>query len=287
MQNLNRSNSFSFSFVAILVVVTTGLMIAVSIPTIQSWQTAQIDKLLAEANQSEEPASKQAKLKQAATIGINDPVAIEALANSYWQIGEYNKAIGTYQSSWTGINDIYLGTASLKSSQPQLAKSFFSNSDKAGESAESQAGLASVAYIENRVDEGCNHADRAAKLNLSSAVANQAVQVCSVLNTTSTLAEKEQTYLLINNYIYDLGLARLESVANKSSTDWLLLAVTYASRGELVKAENTVQSGLAQSPSDQTLLRLAIKLIDANGKAGESSTYQNRLEDLQFEKFQN
>ncbi len=268
-------------------VVTAGLIIAVSIPTIQSWQTAQIDKLLAEAYQSKEPASKQAKLEQAATIGINDPVAIEALANSYWQIGEYNKAIGTYQSSWTGINDIYLGTASLKSSQPQLAKSFFSNSDKAGESAESQAGLASVAYIEKRVDEGCNHADRAAKLNLSSAVANQAVQVCSVLNATSTLAEKEQTYLLINNYIYDLGLDRLEAVANKSSTDWLLLAVTYASRGELEKAENTVQSGLVQSPSNQTLLRLAIKLKDANGKAGENSTYQNRLEDLQFEKFQN
>lgn len=287
MQSLNRNNSFSFSFIAILVVITAGLLLAVSIPSIKSWQINQIDKLVADANKQNNSSQKQAKFRQAAIFGINDPVAIENLANSYWKVGEYSKVIATYQASWTSINDLYLGTTALKSDQPLLAKLFFSNADKAGESAESQAGLASVAYTENRVDEGCNHADKAKKLNLSSSSANQASQICLVLKNLSPLTERERTYLLLNSYIFDIGLSRLETIPSKTVGDWLLLTRVYSGRGELKKAESTVRNGLIQNPSSQPLLSMVIQILDANGKNGESATYQQRLKDLQFEMFQN
>lgn len=286
MQSLNRTNSFSFGFVAIAILFTAGLAIGVSIPNIKSWQIGQIDRLLTEAQLTTSTASKQAQLKQAALIGIDDPVAIERLANSYWQIGEYDKSITTYQASWVEVNELYLGTQALKSSQPLMAKIFYGQADKAGESAESQAGLASVAFIENRIDDGCNHADRAKKLNLSSPAATTAGQICAVFKNTSNLTERGRGYLLINNYIFDHGIKQLENLAGKSSTDWLLVSKVYASRGEFGKANTALDNGLVQEPSNTKLLEAKVSTMQANGESVNAGVYQQRLQDLKFEKFQ-
>ncbi len=286
MQNLNRSNSFSFAFVATAILLTAGLALGVSLPFIKSWQISQVDRVLASAQTESNNADKLAKLKQTATIGISDPVAIERLASSYWKVGEYNNSITTYQASWTAVNDLYLGTQALKSNQPLMAKIFYGQADRAGESAESQAGLASVAFIENRIDNGCSHADRAKKLNLSSNAATQAGLICAVFQNTSDLAERERAYLLINNFIFDAGIKRLENLADKSADDWLLISRVHASKGEYDKAITAIDNGLLQAPSSPELLVAKITTLQASGKTDDIETYQQRLQDLKFEKFQ-
>lgn len=286
MQNLNRTNSFSFALVATAILLTAGLALGVSLPFIKSWQISQVDRVLASAQTQSNNADKLAKLKQAATIGISDPVAIERLASSYWKVGEYNKSITTYQASWTAVNDLYLGTQALKSNQPLMAKIFYAQADRAGESAESQAGLASVAFIENRIDDGCNHADRAKKLNLSSNAATQAGLICAVFQNTSDLAERERAYLLINNFIFDAGIKRLENLTGKSADDWLLISGVHASRGKYDKAITAIDNGLLQAPSNPELLVAKITTLQASGKTDDIETYQQRLQDLKFEKFQ-
>lgn len=285
MQNFNQVNNFSIKFVAIGVFITAGLVIGVSLPLVRSWQFNQVDKLL---KLSENPGNEQqsrAYLKQAAIIGFNDPLPIERLASQYWQRGEYNKSIATYQSSWLQLNKLYLGNSALKASQPDLAKIFYNEADIENESAESQAGLAKVAFVGNRVGEGCNHADRAKKLNLSSPSAIQAVEVCAVMTNTSSLPERARATLLINNYIFETGLTKLEAVTTKSTSDWRLISAVYASKGEYAKAKTAAQNGLLQDPSNRELLELSAKLDTASGE-DTIDAYKTRLEDLEFRNFQ-
>jgi tetratricopeptide (TPR) repeat protein len=269
-----------------MILLTAGLALGVGLPFIKSWQVSQVDKILARSRIEKTETDKLSKLKQAVLIGTNDPVAIERLASNYWRVGEYNKSIATYQAGLTTINDLYLGRLALQSSQPWMAKVFYSQADRLGESAKSQAGLANVAFIENRVDDGCNHADRAKKLNLSSREAAQAIQICAIFQNTSNLTEREQAYLLINNFIFDAGIKQLEKLTNKSADDYLLLSRVYASRGEYNKANNAINNGLLQAPSNKELLKAKISILQASGKTDNIEVYQQRLQDLEFEKFQ-
>ena len=285
MQSFDQTNKFSFGLVALAVLVTAGFALGVSLPLIQTAQFNQVDKLLELSNNSEDQNLSQTYLKQASILGFNDPLPVERLASLYWQRGEYGKSIATYQSSWLQINKLYLGNQALKASRPSLAKIFYNEANIENESAESQAGLAKVAFVENRVGEGCNHADRAKKLNLSSPSAIQAVEVCAAMTNTSALPERARATLLINNYIFEAGLTKLEASATKSTSDWLLISEVYANKGEFDKAIVATKNGLLQDPSNQELLKLMTKLETASGKNSDE-TYQNRVEDLEFTNFQ-
>lgn len=289
MQNLNRTNSFSFVFIASLILITAGLALAVSFPTFKAWQRSGVDKLHAEANKTDSTPEKLNLLQQAALLGFNDPVATEKLASDYWSMGDYNKVIDAYEASWNPLNRLYMGNLSLKANKPSSAQAFFAQADRAGESAESQAGLAKIEFINNQTANGCNHADRAKKLNLSSEPAQQASQLCAILAAnpnTSVSPSRESAYVLINAYLYDLGLKQLESVQVKSLVDWQLLAKVYASRGEFDKAKDAISKGLALNSANPSLIKMSIDLNRASGKES-SNQLQDQLNDLKFEKFQN
>lgn len=245
-------------------------------------QIQQIDKLLDKAKHAQNQQESLQLRQQAVIIAPNDPLAVETLANHYWQMGEYHLAINTYQQSWIKIHQIYLGNIALRASQTELAKQYFDNSNRESESAQSQAGLATVAFIENRPDQGCNHADRAKKLNLSSATATNVGEVCAIFNQKSTRTDRAQANLLINSFIFESGLAKLEAIPSKTTSDWQLISAVYASRGELGKASDAIKSGLEQAPADQELLRAIIKLNTIQGNQSQNSLYQSRLQDTEL-----
>ncbi|MEI6581865.1 MAG: hypothetical protein WCN86_03260 [bacterium] len=286
MKNLNRHNSFSFRLIATAIILTLGLYLAISIPNLKSWRDNQIDKLLSEANKTNSPATKQALLAQAGLIGIDDPIATGALANNFWQAGNYLEAIKAYEQSWLRIDKAYLGGLALRADQPVLAKRLFNESNQAGESSEALAGLAVVEYIAGNTQRGCEYADRSQKLNLSSTVSERANAICLIVQNKSRLTPRQQTYLLLDAHMYRLALTRLEATDPKANDDWQSIAKIYANTGQLDKAIAALDGGLDQSPSNQALLELKVRYLLVQGKDAEAKPLQTQLNEMKFAKFQ-
>ncbi len=286
MKNLNRHNSFSFRLIATAIILTLGLYLAISIPTLKSWRDNQIDKLLSEANKTSSPVTKQALLAQAGLIGIDDPIATGALANNLWQAGNYLGAIKTYEQSWLHIDKAYLGELALRADQPVLAKRLFNESNQAGESSEALAGLAVVEYIAGNTQKGCDYAERSQKLNLSSKDSERTVAICAIMQNKSSLTPRQQTDLLLDAHMYRLALTRLEATDPKANDDWQSIAKIYANTGQLDKAVAALDGGLAQSPSNQALLELKVRYLLAQGKDAEAKPLQIQLNQMKFTKFQ-
>ena len=283
---MNRHNSFSFRLIATAIILTLGLYLAISIPTIKSWRDYQIDKLLSEANKTSSPATKQALLAQAGLIGIDDPIATGALANNLWQTGNYLGAIKAYEQSWLHIDKAYLGELALRADQPELARRLFNESNQAGESSEALAGLAVVEYIAGNTQKGCDYAERSQKLNLSSTISERANAICLIVQNKSSLTPRQQTYLLLDAHMYHLALARLEATDPKANDDWQSIAKIHANTGQLDKAIAALDGGLAQSPSNQALLELKVRYLLVQGKEAEAKPLQAQLNQMKFAKFQ-
>jgi len=286
LKNLNRHNSFSFRLIATAIILTLGLYLTISIPSMKSWRDNQIDKLLSEANKTSSPATKQALLAQAGLIGIDDPIATGALANNLWQTGNYLGAIKAYEQSWLHIDKAYLGELGLRADQPELARRLFTESNQAGESSEALAGLAVVEYISGNTQKGCDYAERSQKLNLSSPASERVNAICLILQKKSSLTQRQQTYLLLDAHMFRLALERLEAINPKANDDWESIAKIYANSGRLDKAIAATNGGLGQSPSNQTLLELKVQYLLAQGRDAEAKPLQTQLNEMKFGKFQ-
>lgn len=270
---------------SVAVLLAAGLYLAICLPEIKNWQSSQIDKLLMRANQADQPTTKTALLEQAALLGLNDPIATEALANNLWDSGEYIKAINTYENSFLPINNTYLGYLALRADQASLAKDFFLKSNQELSTSESLAGLASTEYIAGEIQKGCSYAEQSKKLNLSSKKSENANTICSILTNKSNLSERAQIYKLLNSYLYALALSRLEALDIKGTGDWEAIAKIYANTGQLAKALDAANAGLAQNPTDQELLALKVQYLLAEGRREEAKPLQNQLEGLKFSTF--
>lgn len=284
LPSLNRSNRFNFWFVATLTIVTAAFVIALSLPEIQSLQYRGVDKLLAAAKQNS--AQTLPLTQQAATLGWNDPVAIESLADVYKQRGESTQALKTYTNAAVATNPIYIGNLALQYGDVSIAQSMFHAAQKDGEDAQAQAGLAISSFAQDKVEDGCKQAERAIKLDLSDPRGQTAQQLCEVLQKQSKLSERAQAYLLINNYLYKQGEARLQALTDKTAGDYLVLARVAANRGELSQATEFVKQGLALDPSNPDLLQTVITYLKRSNQTGESEQYQTRLNDVLFVKSQ-
>ncbi len=284
MPSLNRSNRFNFWFVAALTFVTAAFVIALSLPKIQSLQYGGVDKLLVAAKQSSSQALPLTQ--QAAALGWNDPVAVESLAEVYKQRGESERALKTYANAVVATNPIYIGNLALQYGDVGIAQSMFHSAQKDGENAQAQAGLAISSFALAKAEEGCKQAERAVKLDLSDSRGQAAQQLCEVMQKQSKLSERAQAYLLINNYLYKQGEAKLQALAEKTSGDYLTLAKVVANRGELTKAVEFVKQGLELDPSNPELLQTVITYLKRANQTGESEQYQTRLNDVLFVKSQ-
>lgn len=284
MLSLNRGNRFNFWFVAVLTIATAAFVIAVSLPAIQSLQYKGVDTLLRAARQDNSQAL--ALTQQAAVIGWNDPVATEKLAEVYKQRGESTKALLTYVNASVATNPIYTGYLALQYGDVGIAQSMFRSAQKDGEDAQAQAGMAISSFALGQIDDGCKQAERAVKLDLSDQRGQVAQQICDVLQNQSKRGERAQAYLLVNNYLYKQGEAKLQTIQDKTAADYLMLARMKANRGELNKAIELVQQGLDLDPSNPELLQTIITYLQRNSRTGESEHYQSQLNDVLFVKSQ-
>ena len=287
MKNLNRINNFSFAVIATTLIVTAGLVIGLTIPSISSWQQTNIDKLLRQASTSEDSTIKLNLLSQAAMLGKNDPLATYTYANALWQAGDYEASLNAYTNSWLELDYNYLGALALKAGKNSEAKKFFSMANSEGENDESLTGLAIVEFNADNAKKGCEYAAKAQKLNLSSPKAEQAVAICQIKQGESKLPQREQAYTLLNSYIYNDSLARLQKIETKNASDWDAIASIYASRGELSQAIEALKSSLDKSPANIAIIQKLIKCLELQNKSGEAQIYKERLQDLKFENFPN
>ncbi len=285
LKSLNRNNSFSFALIAVVIIATAGLAFGVALPSINSWRLAQADKLIVQAHTASDPSAVRALLSQAALLGPDYPMALQELANNYWRAGEYDKAISTYQSGWVAVNNNFLGGLAIKASNAALAKQLYTKANKQEESAQSQSGLAIVNFIDGNNSQGCIHAQRATKLNLSSPQSEQAKAICAIFSGGSKLGAREQAYILANAGIYNIALEKLGQLATKSVGDWELMANIQAAQGQLGKATDSLKSALNQNPSSKTTLKLLINILNKSGQTGDIATYQTRLNSLGLTNF--
>lgn len=285
MKNLNRINNFSFAAIATALIVTAGLAIGVSTPAIISWQQTNIDKLLSQANRSDNPSIKLTLLSQAATLGKNDPLATYTYANYLWQEGDYEASIDAYTNSWLELDYNYLGTLALKASRYSEAKSFYEKANSEGENAESLSGLAIVEFNNGSVEKGCKYSGRAIKLNLSSPKAEDSVAICQIYKGESSLGARQQAYTLLNSYLYSDSLDRLQKLEIKSTSDWLAIASIHSNNGKAEDSIAALKSALEQSPADKNILqKLAMQTKELGGEE-EAKLYTNRLEELKFNNY--
>ncbi|MEI6170100.1 MAG: hypothetical protein WCP56_03865 [Candidatus Saccharibacteria bacterium] len=287
MKNLNQNNNFSFAGIATAVIITAGLALGLSMPAIKSWQTNSINKLIEQANASNDPATKTSLLAQAALLGKNDAAATNAYASNLWEKGEYKQSIDVYTSSWVAPNYNFLGELALKSGDTQRAKVFFSKANAAGENADSLSGLAIVEFNNNNSSKGCEYAKLALKLNLSSTKAEQANTLCLIEQGKSSLDKRQQIYEKLNAYIYSDALAELQQLAIKNTADWQAIAAIYANSGKLDEAIGALKAGLEQNPANRESLETLIKYLKIQDKVGESKIYSDRLQDLEFKNYPN
>ena len=285
MKNLNRINNFSFPAIATCLIVTAGLAIGVSIPAYRSWQYQNIDKLIEQSKNSNSKNTKATLLAQAALLGKNDPLATYEYAKYLWKAGEYSSSIDTYTESWMKLNYNYLGELALKSGNFSKAKDFYSKANSEGESADSLTGLAIVEFNSNNVAKGCEYSNRAIKLNLSSAKAEQAIAICDIKLGNSKLDSRQQIYKILNAYMYIDALNDLQKLETKNTSDWLAIASIYANTGELGKASSALKNGLEQNPADKVIMQKLIDYLRAEDKNDEAQIYVGRLQDLKFENF--
>ena len=285
LKSLNRADNFSFGLIALLVLIGSGLLLSIQLPDIKSWQISQSDKIINLAGQS----SGQARvnlLEQAALVNNGDPLATEYLAEYYRSIGDYKKAIATYQSSDSSNNAIFLGNLALMASDFNLAKSLFAKSDRAEQTAESLSGLALVDFATNQNAAGCDKASQAKKLNLSSTTADRVVVICQIQSGKSEITARRQAYLLAESYLYTRAIEKLQAVKTKSSGDWALLAQLYKATGDKSSSEQAISNGLSQDPTNKYLLEAKAEQLQNAGNTTDAKIIQARIKDLEFSNFQ-
>ena len=284
LKSLNRADNFSFGLIAILVLVCSGLLMAICLPSIKSWQINQADKIIALAGQSS-GAARANLLEQAILVNNGDPVATEYLAQYYKSIGDYKKAISTYQLSGA-TNNVYLGNLALMASDFELAKKLFEKSDRLEQSAESLSGLALVDFATDQNTTGCEKASQAKKLNLSSPDADRVVVICQIQSGKSELNIRKQAYLLAESNLYAKAIEKLKPVANKTSSDWVLLSQLYKATGDSRASDQAIDSGLSQDPTNKALLAAKLAVLKNSNNTSEAQIIQQRLNDLEFGNFQ-
>lgn len=296
--NLQKQLNTKKSFVAItaILILIIGLFVATFMPEITAWRIAIADELVAKANATSGDSKKYSYLSQANLIGLGDPVASNELAEFWIDRGEYQKAIDVYAENIKDPNYTALGILSLKGRDYEQAKQYFEIANKQNPTAESNAGEAIALYNLDKITEGCDKANAAIKLNLTSQLANRAVESCIILGGTqsdsvratdiSTLSERALAYKLIDSYVYNQGEKRMNAIAEKTALDYLVLSKLLASQGNIDEAIVMVEQGIGIDRSIADIYLHAIRLYKIKGDSGKIQDYQNRLDQLKFEKYQ-
>lgn len=265
-------------------------------PELTSWRIRLADNLVEKASRVEDDNQRYSYLKQAYIIGFRDPIASNELANFWIDRGEYKKAIDVYLSNIKDPNYSALGILALKARDYELANKYFKKATADNSTAESNSGEAIALYNLDKINEGCDKANTAIKLNLKSELANKAVESCIILGGTqsdsvratdiSTLSERAIGYKLLDSLVFNQGEKRVNAIADKTAFDYLLLSKLLASQGDIDGAIAKIEEGIAIDKSIADNYIHAIKLYKLKSNISKVEEYQNRLDQLKFEKYQ-
>lgn len=285
-QNFKQADKLYFGTLAIIVLAGLGLLLAVYTPQIKSWQMVEADKIINLATKAQDK-DKVGYLGQAVLLNNGDPLATEYLAEHYRQVGDYKKAISTYQSSPYSSGSLYAGDLALKIGDYSLAERLYAKANQKSGSAESLAGLALVKLAQGKTEEGCEEVGEAEKQNLSSPKVAEVIIICNIQNGSSKLTAKQQAYAYAKAGITDRAIDLLGGLKTKSTGDWLILSNLFKIKGDSQKSIGAIESGLEANPTNKELLT---KVIFELKQRGDTNTvlknYENRLDDLQFKNFQ-
>lgn len=289
-------NSNNFVYLSITLIFIAVLLFAVFLPSITAWRIGITDKLLDKAKNSQDVQLRYSYLNQANIIGFRDPVASNELARFWIDRGEYKKAIDVYKNSIENPNNVALGVLALKARDYEQANKYFQIATRDNPTAESNAGEAIALYNLDKISEGCDKSNTAIKLNLNSGLANKAIGSCKILGGVqsdtvinadiSSLSERDIGYRLIDSLVFNQGEKKINAIAEKTALDYLMLSRLLASRGEIDAAITMAEKGIEIDSSITDLYSHAIKLYELKNNASKITSYQNRVEQLKFEKYQ-
>lgn len=289
-------NSNNFVYLSIALVSIVVLLLVTFLPSITAWRLSIVDRLLQQAKSSQDVQLQYSYLNQANTIGFRDPVASNELAQFWIDRGEYKKAIEVYQDSISNPNYSALGILALKARDYELANKYFQIATKQNPTAESNAGEAIALYNLDKIDQGCDKSNTAIKLNLNSDLANKAIGSCKILGGTqsdtvinadiSSLSERDIGYRLVNSLVLNQGEKKINAISEKTALDYLILSRLLASKGDIDAAIMMVEKGIEIDSSVRDLYTHAIRLYQIKNDTTKIERYQNRVEQLKFEKYQ-
>lgn len=254
------------------------------------------DDLIEKGQSTTNDSQRYSYLSQANLIAYRDPKASNALAKFWIDRGEYKKAIDIYLSNIKDPNYSALGILALKARDYGLALKYFSIASDHSSTAESRAGEAVSLYNLDRVDEGCGKANEAIKLNLQSKFANQAVESCILLGGSQSdtvrsvdvagQSERSISYKLLDALVFEQGEQKLADIQEKTALDYLLWSKLLASKGDIKGAIDKVEQGIGIDKSIADMYVHAIKLYELEDDKAKVQQYQQRLDQLKFQKYQ-
>jgi hypothetical protein len=278
-------NKFNFWLLASLVFVTWGLLLAAYSPQITAWRSRIVDKIVSESAQVN-TSQKLSYLKAANTLAPNDPVSIEALANYYRKQGSEQALLNLYERKVAQPNQIYLGKLALSLQQYDSALQHFYLAEREQPSAASLGGESAVMFNLNRIDEGCDRAIQAQKLDLSNKQAEAMVNICNLLKTNPDSGSRTDANLLLQYQIAKVGEKWLLADDGKTPNDWLNLAELAAARGDIKTAASRAEEGIKLDHANLALNKALAKYYEWLGDDVNYKKYQQRTQQLEFSAWQ-
>ncbi len=282
----------NFFWIAAGIILLTALVITLHWPEITAWRQHKVDVLLRSAKEQKTAEARYSYLQQASLIDSHDPLATEAMAQFWLDRGETDKAIAAYQQGIDNPNYVYLGNLALQNQNYPLALQYFKNANGVDSTTSGLVGEAAADFNLNNITDGCNKALQASKSDLSSEQAKNLLKSCILLGGNNTEAaqlvgqsqpsSREVAYILLSSKVYQQAEQKLNSLEEKGTGDYLVLARLAAARGDITTATKLAEQGIELDKANIELNKALVQYYTILGDNTKKDLYQNRLDQLLF-----
>ncbi|MFO0955492.1 MAG: hypothetical protein U0526_03100 [Candidatus Saccharibacteria bacterium] len=200
-----------------------------------------VDNLVRQAK-TKQGSEREKHLKTlAVTTGNNDAVQV-ALADYYTEINQPEAAGDAYAAGSNKLTDEAMASYIIAGEYTRAQQLFKAQPNKK-QGSEVRAQAAIAAYNLNDIETGCSYAQQAQSVD-----AQEACQILRQSDITRTDA-----YRLATLRVYTKAKTVIESAANKTAGDYLLLVGIESQQGRLEQAADLYVAALKQFPTDRTL----------------------------------
>ena len=221
-----------------------------------------------QAQQNNNPKQARIELEKASLVGIYSKIPAEGWVDYYISLGRYDLAADQL-SAWPLKKDpVKTGEYYLLGGKYIDAQRDITEAIKREPSSELYALLAKAEFNQEKVAEGCNAAGKAAKNNLRFIQAPALDRACVTLQ--AGLKARADAYQLINIGIYTSAEKYLDSLKDKSPSDWSTLASLAAARGDYRAAIDRAKSGTAMDPTNKALQSQLTRYYSESGDQDNS-----------------